>query len=109
MSRRRLFESQAPTHPDPIRIAALSAAIAANIALLALLVRPPEFTLPTVHTDDRLISIIVPDKKPIEPPKPPPVVKVVKHEVPNPVIHPIPVKPLPVPPVVNDQSTAMST
>ncbi len=57
-------------HPDPIRVAAFSISIALNIAALGLLMRPPEFTLPTPQADTPPITIITPEVKQILPPVP---------------------------------------
>lgn len=58
-------------HPDPIRILAISASIALNLAALGLLLRPPEFTLPAAPTDPMTMYPIdpvhpkQPDPKPL--------------------------------------------
>ncbi len=44
MVRTTTFQPRAQQHPDPVRILAISASIAINVAALALLMRPPEFT-----------------------------------------------------------------
>jgi protein TonB len=66
MVRNTTFQPHARQHPDPIRIVAISVSIALNAAMLALLMRPPEFTLPA--TDEPQIQAQVIDTRPI--PKP---------------------------------------
>jgi protein TonB len=51
------------SHPDPIRIAAISISIALNIAALGLLMRPPEFTPPTARTETTPVVFIPPAEK----------------------------------------------
>jgi len=106
MVRSTLFQSHARQHPDPIRIAAISLSIALNAAMLAFLMRPPEFIVPTEQADtNERVQFITPDPVPPTPP----VVKVVKQRpqpptpVPQATTHPV------VPPVITRTTTAMST
>ena len=56
-------------HPDPLRIVAISASIALNAALLALLMRPPEMVLPPADSPHIQSQII--DVRPLPKPKDP--------------------------------------
>ncbi len=96
---------QTRPHPDPIRIAAISASIVLNAAVIALLMRPLEFNPATTQEQPRPVTIIVPDPPPlIAPidkvkPTPHPVRNTVTHVMPNP----------PTRPVVSDQTTPVRT
>jgi protein TonB len=74
-------------HPDPIRILAISASIALNVAALALLLRPPEFVQQAAQTDPPPITIIT---QQVKPPEPPPVPVIRQH------VQQLPVQPQPV-------------
>ena len=68
MVRSATFRSH--TRPDPIRIVAISASIALNAAMLALLVRPPEF-VPVPQTEIATApQWITPTPIPVTPPLP---------------------------------------
>mgnify|MGYP001551591983 CR=1 FL=1 len=56
---------QARQHPDPIRIVAISASIAFNVAMIAVLMRPMEFTPARAQDESHPVTIIVPDPKPL--------------------------------------------
>ncbi len=103
MVRSTMFQPHARQTPDPIRIVAISASIALNVAVLALLMRPPEFTLPTARDDAPPITIIVPEKplKPIEAPILKTHPTLTTHPL-TPVTHPQPQ------PVVSRDSTPVS-
>ncbi len=67
MVRSPTFQPHSRQQPDPIRIAALSAAIAFNAATFALLMRPPEFTPQIVSVDTTPpIQFITPEVKKVE-------------------------------------------
>jgi protein TonB len=69
MVRNTTFQSHEREHPDPIRILAISVSIALNAAAIALLMRPPEFTLPQNDAPSTQAQII--DTRPIPKPKDP--------------------------------------
>ena len=104
--RNTTFQQHARQHPDPIRIVAISVSIALNATMLAFLMRPPEFTLPTEQPDtNSRVLFITPDPVPPTPP----VVKIVKQRplppLPTPQVMPHPA----VTPVITHTDTAMST
>lgn len=88
---------QEHAHPDRVRIAALSAAITLNLAVLLVALRPmaPQFVESLKKTDDLLVSWITPEPKQ---PDPPPIEMKALPTPPPPAAH---VQPKPVrPPVV---------
>lgn len=68
MARSATYWASEQSYPDPIRIAALSAAIALNIAAMGLLMRPPEFSQPTQRAEPTHVSFVV--RLPMQPPTP---------------------------------------
>jgi len=108
MVRSTTFQPHARQHPDPIRIVAISVSIALNVAMLGLLMRPPEFVMPAEETDTNpRIQFITPEPVPPIPP----VVRVIRPQ------HPLPPRPITpavtphpvVPPVIARTDTPMST
>ena len=73
MVRSTMFQQHERQHPDPVRIVAISASIALNAAMIALLMRPQEFTLPPPDAPNTQAQII--DTRPVEKPKPLPIDK----------------------------------
>lgn len=69
MVRNTTFQQHARQHPDPARVLAISVSIALNAAMLALLMRPPEFTLPAPDAPQIQTQFI--DPLPIQEPKDP--------------------------------------
>ncbi|WNL45705.1 energy transducer TonB [Dyella sp. BiH032] len=59
------------THPDRVRIAALSAAIALNLAALLMVLRPvaPQFAASIKNTDEMVVNWITPKPKQPDPPQ----------------------------------------
>ncbi|MEO7478230.1 MAG: energy transducer TonB [Lysobacteraceae bacterium] len=95
---------QARQHPDPIRIIAISASIALNAALIAVLMRPMEIAPPAAADESHPVTIIVPDLKPLIPPIIPikPIPQTVHKATVQPIPHPQPQ------PVVTKDSTLVS-
>ena len=81
MARIATYPQHERQRPDPIRIAGIAGAIAANVALFAFLVMPQSYTLPAEPTEPRVPAIIIPDV----PPKlvDPPIIPVVKQQPPQ--------------------------
>ena len=108
MVRSALFQSNSPSRPDPVRIIAISIAIALNAGFFALMLRPPEFAPPLASTDDRIpLTFVTPTPKPIELVSKP----IVKHEQ-RPVLnHPVvaPIVHRTQPPVISNTLTPVST
>ena len=89
-------------HPDKVRIAALSAAIALNLAALLAVMRPmaPQLAEAIKQTPDLMITWITP--KPLPPP-PPPIDMQVAPKAPTVVPHTVPQAPPPPAVVPTDQ------
>ncbi len=89
-----------PTHPEPARIAALSAAMALNLAVLLIATRPLPISLPTLptHAQPARVRLIPPPPQPLAPP--PVELQPLPHALPTPHVTPHPVTvsapPLPV-------------
>jgi protein TonB len=87
-------------HPEPARIAALSAAMALNLAVLLIATRPLPVSLPTLpaHAPAALVRLIPPPPQPLAPP--PVELEPLPHVLPTPHVAPHPVTvstpPLPV-------------
>jgi protein TonB len=90
-----------PTHPEPARIAALSAAIALNLAVILIATRPLPVSLPTFPAlaPAARVRLIPPPPRPATPP--PVELEPLPHALPTPHVAPHPVAasapPLPVP------------
>jgi periplasmic protein TonB len=106
MVRSAHFSPQSRQTPDPIRIVAIATAIAVNLSIFAVLMRPLSYTLPVERGDD---LIAVPPTVKIEPLHQPPIVPVKKqpqaHPTPTHLARPAPPKD----PVLSKTSTDMST
>jgi protein TonB len=87
MVRNTTFQPHARQHPDPIRVVAISVSIALNAAMLAFLMRPPEFTL--AAPDEPRIQTQFIDPLPIQKPKDP-------LPIEKPHLKPVQVQPLPI-------------
>ena len=90
---------QGPVHPDRVRIAALSAAIALNLAVLLVALRPvaPQFAESIRKTDELIVNWITPKPKQPDPPPiemkarptpPPPAARAQPKALPPPVAVP---------------------
>ncbi len=107
MLRTTTFLSQERQRLDPIRIVGISASIAFNVAMIALLMRPLEYATPAVEPDtDHSIPVL-----PVHPPKPPPLkqVPVDKPHPPTARTQPQAIPRAPQPPVITVDSTPVST
>jgi len=105
MVRSTTFQPHARQHPDPIRIVAISVSIALNVALLAFLMRPPEFAMPAPETDtDHWVPVLPVHPKKLEEVKPAPD----KPHTQTLRVKPQVIPRLQQPPVVNHDSTPVS-
>jgi periplasmic protein TonB len=90
---------------DSGRIIAISAAIVANIALVAVLVRPMEYTVPVDPPDKSIqVQFVPPKQKPLAPV----ILHVLKRPVPPPHL-PQPIRQPKLPPVVLEHPNIVST
>jgi protein TonB len=93
-------------HPDPVRIAALSAALALNLAAFVAALRPKAPLLPSTLVPPASMTVDWIESPPPVPPPPPPVVKPLPKPVPVPRAAPVPVAPPVVAPVSEPDAAA---
>lgn len=80
MSSAVLASSRPHAHPDPVRITALSAAMAVNLTIFIAATRPlPPLALPRLDTPALTTRFIPPEPRPAEAPPLPPILPVTRH------------------------------
>ncbi|MGN2241914.1 energy transducer TonB [Frateuria sp. GZRR33] len=80
MSSATLASSRTHAHPDPVRITALSAAMAINLTVFVAATRPlPPLALPRLDTSALTTRFIPPKPEPVEAPQLPAILPVTRH------------------------------